>query len=76
MLQDAIMPKQRDLIEQLRAYRLEHKLSQQALAKQVGVAYSTVNRWLNRHIEPSEMQEYQIKKLLGLIKGLKPNAKR
>ena len=64
MLQDAIMPRQADLIEQLRAYRLERRLSQQVLAQQLGVAYSTVNRWLNGHVKPSEMQAYQVRKFL------------
>ena len=56
------MPK--DLIETLKTYRLEHKLSQVQLAKKLGVAFQTVNRWLNRHVKPSQIQEYHIKKLL------------
>ncbi len=65
MLQDAIMASQPDSIDQLRLYRLEHKLTQEALAMKLGVAYSTVNRWLNRHVKPSQIYEYHIKKLLA-----------
>ncbi len=53
-----------DLIEQLNAYRLEHKMSQVRLAKALGVTFQTVNRWLNRRVNPSQIQEYHIRKLL------------
>jgi transcriptional regulator with XRE-family HTH domain len=53
-----------DLIEALRAYRLEHQLTQQELAKKLGVSFITVNRWLNGKTHPSELQAYRIKKLL------------
>lgn len=52
-----------DLIEQLNAYRLEHKLSQVKLAKLLGVTFQTVNRWINRRAEPSQIHEHHIKKL-------------
>ncbi|MBI3292178.1 MAG: helix-turn-helix transcriptional regulator [Elusimicrobia bacterium] len=53
-----------DLIDRLNVYRLENKLSQPQLAKKLGVTFQTVNRWLNRHMKPGQIQEYQIKKLL------------
>ena len=53
-----------DLISKLENYRLENKITQQRLAKTLGVAFSTVNRWLNRRIKPSKMQSYQINKLI------------
>ncbi len=56
------MPK--DLIEALNTYRLEHKLSQVQLAKKLGVSFQTVNRWINRHVKPSQIQEYHIQKLI------------
>ncbi|MCD6422806.1 MAG: helix-turn-helix transcriptional regulator, partial [Elusimicrobia bacterium] len=37
-----------DIIKSLETYRLENKISQENLAKKLGVSYSTVNRWLNR----------------------------
>ncbi len=57
-----LMPK--DLIDKLNTYRLDNKLSQTQLAKKLGVTFQTVNRWLNRHMKPSQIQEHQIKKLL------------
>lgn len=54
-----------ELVEQLEIYRLENRISQQNLAKQLGVTYTTVSHWLNRKSKPSKIQTYQIKKLLN-----------
>ena len=54
-----------NMIEALKTYRLEHRLTQEELAKKFGVAFTTVNRWLNRRVKPSPLQEYQIRKLLN-----------
>lgn len=53
-----------DLIRRLEIYRLENKLPQEELAKKLGVAFSTVNRWLNRKSKPGTIQSYHIEKLL------------
>lgn len=53
-----------DIIKRLEAYRLEKKIPQEDLAKKLGVAFSTVNRWLNRKTKPSKIQQYHIEKLL------------
>lgn len=53
-----------DLIKQLEDYRLENKIAQEKLADDLGVAFSTVNRWLNGWTEPNKMQQYHIEKLL------------
>ncbi len=53
-----------DLIERLETYRLENKISQEELAKKLGVAFSTVNRWLNGKSKPNKIQTYHIEKLL------------
>lgn len=53
-----------DLVTRLEKYRLEHKLPQEDLAKKLGVAFSTVNRWFNRKTKPNKIQEYHILKLL------------
>ena len=58
-----------NLVAALNTYRLEHKLTQQALAKKLGVSFTTVNRWLKGHVKPSQIQEYHIQKF---IQG-KPN---
>ena len=54
-----------DIIKQLETYRLEHRIPQQELAKKLGVAFSTVNRWLNGKSKPSKIQAYHIEKLLN-----------
>jgi len=53
-----------DLVARLEQYRLEHRIPQEDLAKKLGVAFSTVNRWFNRKTTPNKIQEYHIKKLL------------
>ena len=53
-----------DLIAQLNTYRLEHRLTQAQLAEKLGVTFQTINRWINRHMKPSQIQEYHIRKLL------------
>ena len=52
------------LIEKLETYRLENKIAQQALAKKLGIAFSTVNRWLNGKSKPNKIQTYHIEKLI------------
>ena len=54
-----------DIIKKLEIYRLENKISQEELAKKLGVAFSTVNRWLNGKTKPNRIQTYHIKKLLN-----------
>lgn len=53
-----------DIIQKLEKYRLENKISQQTLAEGLGVAFSTVNRWLNGKSKPNKIQSYHIDKLL------------
>ncbi|MDD5237347.1 MAG: helix-turn-helix transcriptional regulator [Candidatus Omnitrophica bacterium] len=62
-----------ELIKRLETYRLENRLTQQELAKKLGVAFATVNRWFNDKTKPNHIQTYQIEKLL---KGRSKNAKR
>ena len=59
-----IISKMDSLIEKLENYRLEHKIPQQELAEKLGVAFSTVNRWLNGKSVPNKIQSYHIEKLL------------
>ncbi len=51
-------------IQELEAYRLEHKITQEELGKKLGVAFSTVNRWFNGKNKPSKIQQYHIEKFL------------
>lgn len=53
-----------EIIKRLETYRLEKKIPQEALAKKLGVAFSTVNRWLNGKSKPNKIQTYHIEKLL------------
>lgn len=54
----------KDLIERLNTYRLKNKLSQPQIAKKLGVTFQTVNRWLNGHMKPNQIQQYHIQKLI------------
>lgn len=62
-----------DIIERLETYRLEKKIPQEDLAKKLGVAFSTVNRWFNSKTKPSKIQIHHIQKLL---KEKAPHGKR
>ena len=53
-----------NLIKKLEEYRLKNKITQERLAKMLGVSFCTVNRWLNGQTRPHKIQEYHIKKLL------------
>ena len=57
------------LIQELEKHRLEHKITQEQLAKELGVAFATVNRWLNGKYKPRKIQQYHIDKYLKSIKG-------
>ena len=58
-----------ELVKKLEVYRLEHKITQQTLADQLGVSFVTVNRWFNGRTAPGKIQQYHIEKLLKNIKG-------
>lgn len=53
-----------NIIKQLEIYRLEHKITQAQLAKELGVSFATVNRWLNGRTKPGKIQQYHMEKLL------------
>ena len=53
-----------DLIKQLEVYRLENRITQEEIAKEIGVNFSTVSRWLNGKTKPNKIQQYHIKKFL------------
>ena len=58
------------LIEQLEIYILKNKISQEELAKKLGVAFSTVNRWFNRRTIPNKTQQFHILQLIYPEKDL------
>ena len=53
-----------DLIKQLEVYRLENRVTQEEIAKEIGVNFSTVSRWLNGKTKPNKIQQYHIEKFL------------
>lgn len=53
-----------NVIKQLELYRLENRISLQALADEVGVSFSTVSRWFSGKTKPHKTQLYHIEKFL------------
>ncbi len=53
-----------ELLKQLELYRLENKITQETLAKELDVAFSTISRWLNGKVTPNKIQQYHIEKFL------------
>ncbi len=60
-----------EIIRQLELYRLENRVTQVDLAKELKVAFSTVSRWLNGKTKPNKIQQYHIKKFLAERLGTK-----
>jgi transcriptional regulator with XRE-family HTH domain len=53
-----------NIIKQLEHYRLENRVTQEKLAMEIGVNFSTVSRWLNHKTKPNKIQQYHIEKFL------------
>jgi transcriptional regulator with XRE-family HTH domain len=47
-------------LKQLEYYRLENKITQETLSKELTVASSTISRWLNSKTKPNKIQQYHI----------------
>jgi putative transcriptional regulator len=60
--------KQPEVSHLIRELRQLTALSQEQLAATLGVAYCTVNRWENGHIQPSALALKQIRTLLKELK--------
>lgn len=54
-----------NIVDDLDKYRLENRITQQKLAAELGVSFTTVNRWFNGKTKPNKIQTYHIKKLLN-----------
>lgn len=54
----------RTLVKELEHYRLENRVTQEELAKEIGVNFSTISRWLNGKTKPNKIQQYHIEKFL------------
>ena len=63
---NTISPEQNpmDIVKQLEHYRLENRVTQEELAKEIGVNFSTISRWLNGKTTPNKIQQYHIDKFL------------
>ena len=53
-----------DIVKELEHYRLENRVTQEELAKGIGVNFSTISRWLNGKTTPNKIQQYHIEKFL------------
>lgn len=58
------MPFMENIAEQLKALRQQQGWSQEDLARELGVSFSTVNRWENGKAKPSRLAQ---KGILALI---------
>ncbi len=65
-MKNTISPEQNpiDIVKALEHYRLENRVTQEELAKEIGVNFSTVSRWLNGKTTPNKIQQYHIEKFL------------
>ena len=52
------------VLKKIEHYRLENKITQETLAKELGVSFSTISRWLNGKTNPNKIQAYHIEKFL------------
>ena len=53
-----------NLIKKLDQYRLEHRITQQQIADEIGVVFSTVSRWFSGKTNPNRIQRYHIEKFM------------
>lgn len=51
------MPSMENIAEQLKALRQQYGWSQEDLARELGVSFSTVNRWENGKAKPSRLAQ-------------------
>ncbi len=65
MVEKTVKLKQPEASRLIRELRQLTGLSQEQFAQMLGVAFSTVNRWENGHIQPSRLALRQIKTILS-----------
>lgn len=63
------MPSMENIAEQLKALRRQHGWSQEDLARELGVSFSTVNRWENGKAKPSRLAQKGILTLTAQAEG-------
>lgn len=65
MIRKAVVLKQPEIKCLIRELRQLMQLSQEQFAATLGVAFSTINRWENGHMQPSPLALKQIKAMLS-----------
>lgn len=63
-LADRLEQNPMEIVKQLELYRLENRIPQAELAKEIGVNFSTISRWLNGKTNPNKIQQYHLEKFL------------
>ena len=53
-----------DILEDLKKYRLQNRLSQVKLAQELGVHFTTIIRWEKGRTRPNPIQTFHIEALL------------
>jgi len=64
-----LMQKKQTQAKQVRALRAKLGLTQEQFAAEVGVTWSTVNRWENERGKPSPLAEQRIQELYKKLKN-------
>lgn len=54
-----------EFIAQIKALRATLRLSQEGLAKELGVSFATVNRWENGRTQPSTLAKKQLAQFIA-----------
>lgn len=65
MVKEKVAIGQPEVSHLIRTVRCLTGLSQEQFAKKIGVAFSTINRWENGHMQPSPLALKQIKTILS-----------
>ncbi len=60
--------------EMIRRLRQQMGLTQEKLAAQLGVSFSTLNRWENGHTQPSPLARKRLEQLLQGLDGQSSDA--
>lgn len=60
------MPSIDEFSTKVKSLRAELKLSQEDLAKALGVSFATVNRWENARTQPSKLAQKQVEMFINL----------
>lgn len=65
MVKKTVVLRQPEISHLIRSLRCLTGLSQEQFAATLGVAFSTINRWENGHMQPSPLALKQINKMLN-----------